>query len=215
MDWHRRLTGQHVSGTFQSTCPQPHQTNAPQVLSLSIDFFGLPMECLSLGTFEQKLYLNIFAPLGLMLAIAVGCAAATLLRPSNRRDRSTRELLKAGLVRSLPVNLLVSFLAFPMVSSRAFQAFSCEDFDNGSSYLRVDYRINCSDAIVYGPVLRLAGAAILLYPIAVPLTYALLLYAARDAILSRNPSTLSRALSFLHRDFEPRTYWWEIAEVWL
>ena len=171
------------------------------------------MGCLSLDTFEQTLYLNMFAPLGLMLAIAVGCAVATLLRPSNRRDRSTRGLLKAGLVKALPVNLLVSFLAFPMVSCHAFQAFSCEDFDDGSSYLRVDYRINCSDAIVYGPVLRLAWAAIILYPIAVPLTYALLLYAARDAILSRKPSTLSRALSFLHNDFEPRAFWWEIAEV--
>ena len=172
------------------------------------------MGCLDLGTFEQKLYLNIFAPLGLMLAIAVVWTVA-VLRPSNRRDRSTRELLKAGLVRALPVNLLVSFLAFPMVSSRAFQAFSCEDFDNGSSYLRADYRIDCSDAATYNPVLRLAWAAIILYPIAVPLTYALLLYAARDAIVSRTPSSLSSALSFLHRDFEPRAFWWEIAEVWL
>ena len=51
---------------------------ASQVFSLSIDSFGLPMGCLDLGTFEQKLYLNILVPYSLMLAIAVICTAATL-----------------------------------------------------------------------------------------------------------------------------------------
>ena len=56
----------------------------------------------------------------------------------------------------------------------------------------------------YGKVLTLAYVAIVLYPIAVPISYVLLLRAARDAIVHERPSELSRALDFLHRDLEPR-----------
>ena len=39
-----------------------------------------------------------------------------------------------------------------------------------------------------------------------------LLKAASEAISQDRPTRLSSALSFLHRDFEPRMYGWEIAE---
>ena len=31
--------------------------------------------------------------------------------------------------------------------------------------------------------------------------------------MEERPTSFSRSLSFLHRDFEPRSYWWEIVEV--
>ena len=33
-----------------------------------------------------------------------------------------------------------------MVSSAAFRAFSCEDFDTGKAYLRASYAVECSTA---------------------------------------------------------------------
>jgi len=39
-----------------------------------------------------------------------------------------------------------------------------------------------------------------------------LLKAASEAISQDRPTRLSSALSFLHRDFKPRMYGWEIAE---
>ena len=68
-----------------------------------------------------------------------------------------------GLRDALPANLFVSFLAFPMVSSLAFRAFRCEDFDDGSSHLMADYSINCADADQYQPVRHLAWTAIFLF----------------------------------------------------
>ena len=65
----------------------------------------------------------------------------------------------------------------------------------------------------YGPVKRLSWLAIVLYPIGVPAIYCLLLRAAKIAIVKDRPTALSRALSWLHRDFEPECYYWEILEV--
>ena len=56
--------------------------------------------------------------------------------------------------------------------------------------------------------------AIALYPVGVPALYWLLLSKAKDAIKNSQPNSLSRALDFLHRDFEPQCYFWEIIEVW-
>jgi|TARA_B110001469_G_C9579265_1_gene287278 hypothetical protein len=57
---------------------------------------------------------------------------------------------------------------------------------------------------------RVAIIAVLLYPVGIPLMYLLLLIAARRAIVKERPTRLSTALSFLHRDFVPRLYWYEI-----
>ena len=199
---------------FQVPMPAAVQTllNTLSFTSLDVASIGLPMGCLSLGTFQQELTLSIFAPIVLIGAIAAGCVLAAI-RPTNRNGRATAVLAKQGLVQALPLCLLVSFLAFPMVASLAFEAFSCEEFDDGSSYLIADYSVDCLDATQYNPVRRLAVVAIGLYPVAVPLSYAMLLRAASGAILSGRPSPLSKALNFLHQGVEPRCYWWEIAEV--
>merc|ERR1719197_1317056 len=51
--------------------------------------------------------------------------------------------LKVGGLLALPHLLILSFLVFPMVSSTAFQAFSCEEFDNGKFFLRADFAVQC------------------------------------------------------------------------
>ena len=71
------------------------------------------------------------------------------------------------LFAALPWLLLLIFLVFPMVSSSAFRAFSCEDFDNGRSFLRADYGIECGTD-TYARVEQLAWLGILLYPVGRP-----------------------------------------------
>eukprot|EP00964_Phaeocystis_antarctica_P016978 scaffold9345_cov70-Phaeocystis_antarctica.AAC.3 len=131
--------------------------------------------------------------------------------PTKRNERKAASL-KAGLIRALPYLMYLLFFAFPMVSSRAFQAFDCEEFDNGSRFLRVDYSLDCNDA-EHGRVVSLAWVAIALYPIGIPLLYLALLLSARKAILTEQPTDLSRSLTFLHQDYEPSMYWWEMVEI--
>ena len=180
--------------------------NVVDVLNLSIDALGLPLSCLQLGSFYNQLLFLVILPcvLGsLVLAFSMTTEVLT------KRGAAS---LKAALIRALPYLLYLLFFAFPLVSSRAFQAFDCEEFDGGTHFLRVDYSLDCNDA-EYGRVVSMAWVAIALYPIGVPLLYLTLLLSARKAILTEQPTALSRSLTFLHQDYAPSMFWWEMVEI--
>ena len=176
-------------------------------LNLNIDAVGLSLPCLQLGSFFDRLLFVMLSPYVIALLIVAWCTTAEALA-ANRT--STR--LKGGLIRALPYLLGLSFLAFPMVSSLAFQAFSCESFDDDAGFLRADYSLNC-DTDEHDAVMNLAWAAIVLYPLAIPLVCLVLLLSTRKAILTEQPTPLSGALAFLHQDYEPSMFWWEIVEI--
>ena len=58
----------------------------------------------------------------------------------------------------------------------------------------------------------LAVVAISLYPVGLFVLNGGLLGASSEAILSENPTALSRATAFLHREYKPSAFWWELAE---
>ena len=176
------------------------------VLNLSIDSLGLPLSCLQLGSFFDQLLFLVLSPCVIGLLV-LACSMAT--EAYTKRKAAS---LKAGLFRALPYLLYLLFFAFPLVSSRAFQAFDCEEFDDGNRFLRVDYSLDCNDA-EYDRVVSLAWVAIALYPIGIPLLYLALLLSARKAILTEQPTALSRSLTFLHQDYAPSMFWWEMVEI--
>ena len=65
----------------------------------------------------------------------------------------------------------------------------------------------------HGRVVSMAWVAIALYPIGVPLLYLALLLCARKAILTEQPTDFSRSLTFLHQDYAPSMFWWEMVEI--
>ena len=79
-------------------------------------------------------------------------------------------------------------------------------------WLKADVSIQC-----YTPdhdfAISVAIFAILLYPVGVLGTNALLLFKARKAILSGRTTSLSRSIAFLHREYEPHMFWWELVEM--
>ena len=148
----------------------------------------------------------------------------------------TPGLLKTAVLRALPPIGLISFLSFPAVATQAFRAFDCDCFEDGRSFLTADYSLMCEasgcvmggEALVtpswsrktpaaftpeYRRVHMLAWLAIVLYPICIPALYTALLIAARKALHNNKVTPLSKALEFLHREYEPRYFWWEILEV--
>ena len=90
-------------------------------------------------------------------------------------------------------------------------AFSCYEFIS-SEWLKADVAIQCGTH-EHDDAQALAWAAIILYPVGLLALNAALLFAARKAILSGRPTTLSRSISFLYREFEPHLFWWELVEV--
>ena len=134
-------------------------------------------------------------------------------------------------VRQLPLAsalvwfLVISFLCFPFVASRGFRALApCDCFeyvDGGAAcFLRDAYSVTCvldTSTGTYSAPLNVRAAAwlaISIYAIAIPCAYAGLLFHARHSLLEQAPQTaLSRRLHFLTKDYQPRVFYWELAEV--
>ena len=169
----------------------------------------LPMQCFGLGSYERVLAATLITPLVLAAVIIAVCLGRSCL--TNVGSRTTR--LQRGLLAALRWLLSLTFLVLPTVTSAAFQAFSCEDFDDGRRYLRADYSIECGgDA--HGLTEGLAWTGIAFYPIGVLLLYAVLLARVWPAVTSEKPTPLSRAMDFLVRDVTPAYLWWDLAEAW-
>ncbi len=185
------------------------------VLNINIQAIGLPLQCLGLGSYYYHLGFIMFAPMLFAAAVLLGFLLLPYAKGILKRDIRwyRRGQPKAMIFAAMPWLLFLSFLVFPMVSSNAFRAFSCEPFSNERSYLRADYAVEC-DSEEHSQVKQLAWLGILLYPVGISALYALLLLASRRAILNDKPTSLSRALGFLVRDYEPVFYWWELLMTW-
>lgn len=116
---------------------------------------------------------------------------------------------------------------------RLFLAFQCESFvyddfavgENGEPaptsklYLTASLNVECHAYLQPGgstdhlPILVTAWAFIVLWPLAMPLLYAVLLFRCRTAVQNHQPSSLSRATRFLWSEYEDDYYWYEMVEL--
>ena len=79
------------------------------VLNINIAGFGLPLQCLGIGTYQQQLATTMLVPLVIAGAVLLGFVLRSCCG-SGPKDRF------AGLLAGLPWLLTLSFLVFPMVS---------------------------------------------------------------------------------------------------
>ncbi len=93
--------------------------------------------------------------------------------------------------RAFQAVLGVLFLAYPSVSVEIVKSLRCDKFDDGSSYLHVDYSINC-DSLRYKTMLTYSIAMIFLYPLGVPAYYWSLLSRYRNRVYPCNEGRLLR-----------------------
>lgn len=161
------------------------------------------LECLNMGNFVATLLAHIAVPIIAVIVIFLAVAMRLRLQGMLTNDR----LLEI----SAPIILKVLFIAYPLVTNVAFDAFSCYEF-TGSGFLKADVSIQCHTP-EHEFVKALAWFALLLYPFGLLVITGGLLLAARKAILSGRPTALSRATAFLHQEYEPRFFWWELLEM--
>ena len=125
-------------------------------------------------------------------------------RSSNSEDRvTTAHDLVQAIQRVTPMVLRIFFLAYPIVTNVAFEAFSCFEFEGDSSWLIADVSIQCGTA-EHVQAQSLAWVAIALYPIGLLLLNTTLLRHARRAIEFGPRTELSKALAFLHSEYKPQ-----------
>eukprot|EP00966_Prymnesium_polylepis_P003892 89040-Prymnesium_polylepis.4 len=132
--------------------------------------------------------------------------------------RGSREALLAGLERSLPVVLIVTFVLVPNTATRIFETFLCDplEYDEVSAksnrFLHDDLYISC-DSEEYQTARTTALAMLVVWPVGTPLLYIALLWASSGALQAGSPTPLSRATAFLSDDYNPSEFWWEPLEM--
>jgi hypothetical protein len=160
------------------------------------------MSCIGLTTIFSQLLFISSVPLLLIAAVAAGC------------------WMRGRIVDALPFALWLSFLVLFTVVSFALNVFGCEDFDDGSASLRIDYATQCRDAdghlsAEYLRSATLATVVLAVYGLGVPVAYAVLLTSARMRVRGEGEegTRLDKRLAFLTADYKPQFFYWELIQL--
>ena len=157
--------------------------------------------------FHDRLLASTLWPLAALGLLMVTYTMA--LRKKSASCETVRETIRN---KHLSVVLLLLFLVYSSVSSNVFRMFACDPVDDGNSYLRADYRIMCTDA-KHQTLQVYAAVMIAVYPVGIPLLYAVLLYRHR-AILSDSGANKAkaRAIADLWAPYRPSAFYYEVVE---
>ena len=200
-----------VSRVYEVTFPDDTQALL-DAISVFITFGipvlleSTPLECLNLRGYTPELLFWACLPFGLVLLMLV-ISVVRLLVQRNELSISAVVLLA---IRGGALQLL--FLVYPILTNKAFEAFPCHEFNDGSAFLRVDVSIVCGGN-THAHAQVVAGTVMVLYPMGLLVGFRYLLYKARHDITSGKPSPLSEAIGFLHSEYRPALYWWELMEM--
>jgi len=122
----------------------------------------------------------------------------------------------AGMLRLLPLVLLIVFIMLPSVSRTIFSAWDCSRYTTGPgtsiSYLRRDLSIECS-TYEHRRVIFVAIFLVILWPVGMQLLFFSCLWINRDALRSGESTVYSRALRFLTGGYKDEFFYWETIEL--
>jgi len=175
-------------------------------LTISIGIDGVPLACVGANGYIPRLLFWMMLPL--IVVVATSCVGAARVLISTKLQASRAALVDA----TLPGVLRIFFLSYPIVTNVAFEAFSCFQFEDGAGYLMADVSIECYTS-EHRAAQAIACVAILLYPVGLFLLNGALLFRVRKAVLAGKPTPLSRSVAFLHREYQPLVYFWELVEM--
>lgn len=209
------------------------------VVNLGLPVIRVPLTCVSLGNYGSRLIFWIVCPAGVAVLILLVdiTRVASASRRESRAAKGKRSLDWAALPEMAGPKLLkLMFLLYPTVSRTAFQyacggynlrptslalatlfcdralavnrAFACYDFSPDGKWLRADVSVEC-DSSDHWEIIVAAWFAVAIYPVGLLFVSSYLLLQARSAIRNYTPTRWSRAIEFLHHEFEPHCFLWE------
>ena len=194
-----------------ATYPHVYQRFLDAVNVLNFDFgwiSQLSVGCLyDLGIHGRLLIATIgpivaLTSLGLTYIVAEKC------------NRGSTEALHLIRRRHVSVLLILTFLVYSSVSSILFQMFACDDLEDGKTYLRADYRVEC-DSSKHRAFQVYAGFMILFYTAGIPALYASLLFRNRRVLkdeVSREESQRMQSFSDLWKPYKSSIFYYEVIE---
>jgi len=184
-----------------------------------LDLFSVAkMDCVITGKFLSKLLFSTILPIVVSLLLYVGWIIS---RTKFGNDSKQFKIIENTLINLF---IILTYVLYPSLCATIFSSFVCEDFEDGSSYLRADYSVDC-DSGKYFKIYSLAIFMIFVYPIGIPLMYFLWLNKNREKLdpqrsleeMSLGQAVLKRErdvnhLKFLYDAFLPKYYWTEVME---
>lgn len=188
--------------------PETYQSLLDVVVLANLDMgWMLWAGCIINADFHDVLLMETVGPL---VAFAL---LGTTYTVAIKRNRASEGTLHAVRRKHLGTVVLFTFVIYSSVSSAVFRTFACDELDDGSVYLRTDYRIEC-DSFRHSVFEIYAGLMVFVYPIGIPLFYAILLcresntlMEGRDQEMARNDST-----SMLRKPYSPSVPYYEMVE---
>ncbi|GMI38151.1 hypothetical protein TeGR_g7086, partial [Tetraparma gracilis] len=147
----------------------------------NLDFISVaPMGCLVSTSYHHQLLTYTILPL-VAFAALLGLYKILGLRRSSTTSNEFRDQVFNSF-------LLLTFLVLPTTSTKILNTFACDEFDDGTRWLRRDLGIDC-DSATHKFFELYAMCMIIVYPVGIPAMYFVLLYKAKD-LLDRGQAKL-------------------------
>ena len=173
-------------------------------ISLNLGSVSDLLTCLGLDGYFARLFFWFCVPPVLIVVVLLGSFAHMLARGTPPTAHRLFESATPPILRGL-------FLVYPLIANVAFEAFSCHDFEGNP--LIVDVRIACYTDEYYSGVFTLAIAAVSFWAFGLVIVNGTFLVCARKDLLRHRETTFTKAVGFLHADYDPSFYWWELVEM--
>jgi hypothetical protein len=129
-------------------------------------------------------------------------------------NRGARESQAQHADRAWSTFLALTYIVFASVSTTIFDTFNCNQIgDDPHFWLARDHSIDCKSP-EHASFKTYASFMIMVYPIGIPLLYAVLLYRSRDRLVKpdRDYDPKISKINFLWQNYEPGKWWFEVFE---
>ena len=165
--------------------------------------------------------MRAISPIVLLLAIPL-CTIVFFYCRHGRGLNTRGRWLSDALTSAAPFDLFVSFVLCPTVSKGIFDTWDCREYElDGATgeirtFLNADLQVVCSGndhPEEYDEITNIAYFFLLVWPIGMPLIFLLVLFPIRKALRQRRKTIMVQATAFLHKEYEPTFFWWEIVTL--
>lgn len=202
---HRRSL--QFSAVAEDVFPKEYEEFLSYASFVNIDIgIILSYSCIFSPNFHGRLLLVTITPLVVLLMLLYGYQYVRL-----RYMYYPQRLLTAR-NRHLSVVVFVVFFVYSSVSSVIFQTFPCEAID-GDVSLKADHSVSCTSE-VHAMYRTYASVMIGIYPIGVPVFFALWLYSNRKSLRmsDRENNVHLQPFSSVWMTYRPSRYYFELVE---
>lgn len=175
-------------------------------INLDLDF-ALSYSCIvDTDFYDRFLFATIMPPLVLLLLVLSYFVA-------KKRNINSESAISVVWRKHQSAALYLVFLVYSPVSYKIFQAFACDELEDGTTVLRADYSLSCltprhSAYEVYA--LIMVG----IYPVGIPAVFAWLLARHRHDLVKPDRATMThlQPLNGIWRAYKPSRYYYEVVE---